>query len=49
MYPVLVVDGPPAGASSRFESYEKALAEHPAEPLDDEPLGEFMLYSSGTT
>jgi fatty-acyl-CoA synthase len=45
----LVVDGPPAGASNRFESYEKALDEHPAEPLEEEPLGELMLYSSGTT
>jgi fatty-acyl-CoA synthase len=46
---VLVVDGPPPGASDRFESYEKAVDEHPAAPLDEEPLGEFMLYSSGTT
>ena len=45
----LVVDGPPEGASPRFESYEAAIAEHPPEPLAEEPLGEFMLYSSGTT
>jgi fatty-acyl-CoA synthase len=45
----LVVDGPPAGASDRFESYQEALATQPAEPLEEEPLGEFMLYSSGTT
>jgi long-chain acyl-CoA synthetase len=45
----LVVDGPPEAASSRFESYERALDEHPAEPLEEQPLGEFMLYSSGTT
>jgi fatty-acyl-CoA synthase len=45
----LVVDGPPEGASDRFESYEQALDEHAPEPLDDEPLGELMLYSSGTT
>ncbi len=45
----LVVDGPPAGASERFESYEDAVAAHSAEPLEEEPLGEFMLYSSGTT
>jgi fatty-acyl-CoA synthase len=44
----LVVDGPPE-ASNRFESYEQALDEHPAKPLKEEPLGEFMLYSSGTT
>ncbi len=40
---------PPEGASDRFESYEKAVDEHPPEPLEEEPLGEFMLYSSGTT
>jgi long-chain acyl-CoA synthetase len=45
----LVVDGPPKGAADRFESYEEALADHPPEPLAEEPLGEFMLYSSGTT
>jgi fatty-acyl-CoA synthase len=45
----LVVDGPPDGASARFESYEAAVADHPPEPLSEEPLGEFMLYSSGTT
>jgi fatty-acyl-CoA synthase len=45
----LVVGGPPEGVAERFESYEAALAEHPPEPLAEEPLGEFMLYSSGTT
>jgi fatty-acyl-CoA synthase len=45
----LVVGGPPEGAADCFESYEAALAEHPPEPLAEEPLGEFMLYSSGTT
>ena len=45
----LVVDGPPAGASDRFEHYESILKEHPREPLAEEPLGELMLYSSGTT
>ncbi len=45
----LVVDGPPEGAAERFESYEAALANHSPEPLAEEPLGEFMLYSSGTT
>ena len=45
----LVVDGPPAGAAGRFESYETAVADHSPEPLAEEPLGEFMLYSSGTT
>ena len=41
----LVVDGPAEG----HEPYEEALARHPAEPLAEEPLGDFMLYSSGTT
>jgi fatty-acyl-CoA synthase len=45
----LVVDGPPEGAADRFEDYGAAIDEHPAKPLDEEPLGEFMLYSSGTT
>jgi len=41
----LMVDG----AADGFEPYEEALATSSAEPLDDEPLGDFMLYSSGTT
>jgi fatty-acyl-CoA synthase len=45
----LVVDGLPAGAADRFESYEAAVDAHPAERLDEEPLGDLMLYSSGTT
>ena len=45
----LVVDGLHEGASDRFEAYEAAIGEFPAEPLQEEPLGEFMLYSSGTT
>ncbi|MFP6563563.1 MAG: AMP-binding protein [Myxococcota bacterium] len=45
----LVVDGLHEGASGRFEAYEAAIDEFPAEPLQEEPLGEFMLYSSGTT
>ncbi|MGD8831937.1 MAG: AMP-binding protein [Pseudomonadales bacterium] len=32
-----------------YESYEAAIAAHPAERLADEPAGQFMLYSSGTT
>jgi fatty-acyl-CoA synthase len=32
-----------------FEDYEAAIAAFPAEPLIDEPAGQFMLYSSGTT
>jgi len=45
----LLVDGAPANASDRLEPYEAALDRHPAEPLEDQPLGELMLYSSGTT
>ncbi|KHK89867.1 acyl-CoA synthetase [Novosphingobium malaysiense] len=32
-----------------FEALEKAIAGYPAEPVDNESLGSFMLYSSGTT
>ena len=38
-------DNPPAG----YERFEDAVAEMPAEPVDDEQLGAAMLYSSGTT
>jgi long-chain acyl-CoA synthetase len=41
----LMVDG----AATGFEPYEEALAGASAAPLDEEPLGDFMLYSSGTT
>ena len=41
----LVVDGPVAG----FDRYEEAVAGVSAAPLDSEPLGDFMNYSSGTT
>lgn len=41
----LVVDGGAPG----LEGYEAAIASHPTNPLDDEPAGELMLYSSGTT
>jgi fatty-acyl-CoA synthase len=41
----LSVDGPVDG----YDSYEDAIASVSAEPLDDEPLGQMMLYSSGTT
>lgn len=37
------------GTVSGFEAYESAIAAHPPEPLADEPAGQFMLYSSGTT
>ncbi|MEL7157198.1 MAG: AMP-binding protein [Actinomycetota bacterium] len=42
---LLAVDGPVEG----FEPYEEAIARYPAEPLADQPRGEAMLYSSGTT
>jgi fatty-acyl-CoA synthase len=41
----LMIDGGVEG----FDSYEQAVAAFPAEPLDHQPRGEFMLYSSGTT
>ncbi|MCP3989406.1 MAG: acyl-CoA synthetase [Actinomycetia bacterium] len=41
----LAVDGPVEG----FDRYETAIEAYSAEPLDDEPLGDFMNYSSGTT
>ncbi len=41
----LVVDGPLEG----YERYEEQIAQHSADPLDAEPLGDFMNYSSGTT
>ena len=41
----LAVGGPIDG----FESYEDAVAAQPAEPVDDECEGSWMLYSSGTT
>jgi long-chain acyl-CoA synthetase len=41
----LMVDGVVKG----YESYEEQTARYPAVPLAEEPLGEYMLYSSGTT
>lgn len=41
----LALDGPVAG----YRSYENALALSSAAPLAEEPLGDFMNYSSGTT
>jgi len=41
----LALDGPVPG----FERYEDALASQSTAPLDDEPRGDFMNYSSGTT
>ena len=41
----LMVDG----ATDSYDAYEQAIAGYPAEMLADEPAGQFMLYSSGTT
>jgi fatty-acyl-CoA synthase len=41
----LVIDGAVEG----FDRYEDAIARFPAEPLPEQPLGDFMNYSSGTT
>lgn len=38
-----------AAGDGRFVRYEDAVAEMPASPLDSEPAGELMFYSSGTT
>jgi acyl-CoA synthetase (AMP-forming)/AMP-acid ligase II len=37
------------GGAEGFDDYETALAAHPPTPIDDESMGTFMLYSSGTT
>ncbi|GAA3523157.1 acyl-CoA synthetase [Aeromicrobium panaciterrae] len=37
------------GAVPGFDDYATAVAGHPAAPLEDEPLGSHMLYSSGST
>jgi len=37
------------GTIDGWESYEAAVADCPAEPLEEQWLGEIMLYSSGTT
>ena len=42
--PLLIGD-----ADERFESYTDAVASMSADKLDEEPAGEMMLYSSGTT
>jgi long-chain acyl-CoA synthetase len=41
----LMMDGVEIG----FESYEIAISDYPPEPLADQPRGDVMLYSSGTT
>ena len=51
--PALLTDCPVrlvlGGAVDGFEPYKDGLAGHPAERLADEPRGDFMFYSSGTT
>ena len=42
----LVVDG---GGGDGLEDYEAAVGAQPSSPLAEEPAGELMLYSSGTT
>jgi acyl-CoA synthetase (AMP-forming)/AMP-acid ligase II len=37
------------GTVSGYDSYEEAIAAHPAEPLAHEIEGTYMFYSSGTT
>ena len=37
------------GVAEAYTAYEDAISRFPAQPLDEEPLGELMLYSSGTT
>ncbi|MGH9041903.1 MAG: acyl-CoA synthetase [Acidimicrobiia bacterium] len=37
------------GAADGYDAYEEALASSSPDALDDEPLGDLMLYSSGTT
>jgi long-chain acyl-CoA synthetase len=44
----LMVDAPSA-APGGHEPYDDAIGRYPAAPLDDEPLGDLMFYSSGTT
>jgi long-chain acyl-CoA synthetase len=41
----LMIDGTAEG----FESYEDAVADQPTEPFAEQPRGDMMLYSSGTT
>jgi fatty-acyl-CoA synthase len=37
------------GGLEGFENYDETLAHYPSEPLESEPAGAYMLYSSGTT
>jgi long-chain acyl-CoA synthetase len=37
------------GKADGFDNYDVALGRHPPTPLADQPRGEIMVYSSGTT
>ena len=37
------------GSEAGYRSFEEVIAGYPAEPLEEEPAGSFMLYCSGTT
>ena len=37
------------GTVEGYENFESAIEQYPAEPLQDQPRGSIMLYSSGTT
>lgn len=41
----LMVDG----ATAHYDSYEKTIDSYPTDALSEEPAGEYMFYSSGTT
>jgi fatty-acyl-CoA synthase len=45
----LLMVGGPSDSESLFEDYDSAVASYPGTALAEEPAGEFMPYSSGTT
>jgi long-chain acyl-CoA synthetase len=45
----ILLTGAESALPSPFECYEKATAALPDEPISDEQMGAWMLYSSGTT
>ncbi len=45
----LIIRSPGDPEVGGFDDYFRALATQPAEPLAEQPMGSFMLYSSGTT
>jgi long-chain acyl-CoA synthetase len=46
---VRLMVGTTSGAPVGHEPYDDAIGRYPSAPLDDEPLGDLMFYSSGTT